>query len=158
MRTAPKHVQAPTQLPALRPPTPAQIATVTEGLEHKWSHNALAIQDRLTQAVEAGDASAAQKWAISGGISTEKVLLMKGRPTEITGHLHAHRHDVSRVLDKLASALRPGMTTSARSVPSVADMNRVTNVSDAQIVPSVSAMSERPVLNAQIVSQNHPAN
>lgn len=93
--------------PALRPPTQAQIATVTDGLEYKWSHNALAIQDRLTQAVEYGDASAAQKWAIAGGISTEKVLLMKGRPTELVGHIHAHRHDLGDVMEKLSRALRP---------------------------------------------------
>ena len=95
------------QLPALRPPTQSQIATVTDGLEYKWSHNALAIQDRLTQAVELGHASDAQKWAIAGGISTEKVLLLKGRPTEITGHMHAHRHEIGPLMDRLVSALRP---------------------------------------------------
>ena len=95
------------QLPALRPPTQSQIATVTDGLEYKWSHNSLAIQDRLTQAVELGNAGDAQKWAIAGGISTEKVLLLKGRPTEITGHLHAHRHELGPLMDRLAIALRP---------------------------------------------------
>ena len=95
------------QLPALKPPTQAQIATVTDGLEYKWSHNALAIQDRLTQAVELGQAADAQKWAIAGGISTEKVLLLKGRPTEITGHFHAHRHELGPLMDRLAAIVRP---------------------------------------------------
>ena len=96
----------PSDLPALRPPTQAQITAVTDGLEYKWSHNALAIQDRLTQAIELGNASDAQRWAVAGGISTEKVLLLKGRPMEITGHLHAHRHDLGAVMDKLALAAR----------------------------------------------------
>ncbi len=98
----------PEPLAGLKPPTPAQIDTVTDGLEYKWSHNALAIQDRLTQAVELGHAADAQKWAIAGGISTEKVLLLKGRPTEITGHLHAHRHELGPLLSRLDSLVRPG--------------------------------------------------
>lgn len=101
----------PSSLPALRPPTQAQIATVTDGLEYKWSHNALAIQDRLTQAVELGQAADAQKWAIAGGISTEKVLLLKGRPTEITGHFHAHRHELGPLMDRLAQLVRPSMAS-----------------------------------------------
>ena len=108
------------ELATLKPPTQAQIATVTDGLEYKWSHNALAIQDRLTQAVELGQAADAQKWAIAGGISTEKVLLLKGRPTEITGHVHAHRHDIGPLMDRLAHALRPVIDvhpTSAKGAP-----------------------------------------
>ena len=94
--------------PSLTPPTPAQITHVLDGLEHKWSENALSIQDRLTQAVHSNDAASAQKWAIAGGISTEKVLLMKGRPTEILGHLHAHRHELGPMVGKLAQALGVG--------------------------------------------------
>ena len=94
----------------LKPPTPAQIGAVTDVLEHRWSYNALAIQDRLTEAVELGHAADAQKWAISGGISTEKVLLLKGRPTEITGHIHAHRHELAPLMDKLARSIGMGTT------------------------------------------------
>ncbi len=105
------------ELATLRPPTPAQIATVTDGLEYKWSSNALAIQDRLTQAVECGHAADAQKWAIAGGISTEKVLLLKGRPTELIAHVHAHRHELGSVIEKMARALRPAhVTTSVTSM------------------------------------------
>jgi hypothetical protein len=75
-------------------------------LEQRWSVNALGVQTRLHEAIERDDAPAAQKWAIAGGISTEKVLLMKGRPTEIVANLHAHRHDMSDVMDKLAGAAR----------------------------------------------------
>ena len=98
----------------LKPPTPAQIGAVTDVLEHRWSYNALAIQDRLTEAVDLGLASDAQKWAIAGGISTEKVLLLKGRPTEITGHIHAHRHELAPLMDKLARSI--GMGTQATKI------------------------------------------
>ena len=128
--------------PALRPPTQAQIATVTDGLEYKWSHNALAIQDRLTQAVEYGDASAAQKWAIAGGISTEKVLLMKGRPTELVGHVHAHRHELGDVMDKLARALRPA-TISVAPVPHP-DLDRVKFTQSPQLVDAVLTSADAP--------------
>ena len=103
-------------LPAIKPPTPAQIATVTDVLEHKWSSNALSIQDRLTQAIDAGDASSAQRWAISGGISTEKVLLLKGRPTEIIANLHAHRHELGPLMEKLAIAARSLHASQARVI------------------------------------------
>jgi len=109
MRTLPPFTKP--ALPALKPPTQAQIATVTDGLEYKWSHNALAIQDRLTQAVELGDAAQAQRWAIAAGISTDKVLVLKGRPTEIIANLHAHRHDMAPLMDKLSAAIK---FTSAR--------------------------------------------
>jgi len=125
-----------TSLPALRPPTQAQIATVTDGLEYKWSHNALAIQDRLTQAVESGDATSAQRWAVAGGISTEKVLLLKGRPTEITGHLHSHRHDIGNVMDKLARALRPAQYAEASIVGVEPVTHPLASVENAQIIES----------------------
>lgn len=93
-------------LPAtLSVPTPAQITAVTDVLEHRWSSNAIMVQDRLTQAIDRDDAASAQKWAIAGGISTEKVLLLKGRPTEIMGHFHAHRHELGPLVGKLARAL-----------------------------------------------------
>ncbi len=89
---------------ALVPATRAQVANVLPELEQRWSVNALGVQERLTQAVERDDAQAAQKWAIAGGISTEKVLLMKGRPTEIIANLHAHRHELGDIAAKLAIA------------------------------------------------------
>ena len=95
------------QSDAFVPPTPAQITAVTDVLEHRWSENTLSAQTRLTQAIEANDHNAASKWALTSAIGTDKVLLLKGRPTEITGHIHAHRHDLSLVMDKLAHALRP---------------------------------------------------
>src|SRR3990167_10508961 len=105
----PRHPHTPARLPA---PTPAQITAVTDILEHRWSSNALMVQDRYTQAIERDDHNAASKWALAGAISTDKILVLKGRPTDIIGHVHAHRHDLSAVMDKLATALRP-----ARDIP-----------------------------------------
>ena len=102
-----RHMSRP-HLPAKLPaPTTAQIANVTDVLEHRWSSNAIMVQDRYTQAIERDDHNAASKWALAGAISTDKILVLKGRPTDIVGHVHAHRHDLSQVMDKLASALRP---------------------------------------------------
>jgi hypothetical protein len=92
--------------PALPKPTSDEVAGVLGGLEHRWSVNALGVQQRFAEAIDRDDAASAQKWAIAAGISTEKVLLMKGRPTEIVANLHAHRHELSQVMDKLASAAR----------------------------------------------------
>ena len=87
-------------------PTRDEITTVLDGLEHKWSSNALGVQQRFTEAIARDDASSAQRWAVAGGISTEKVLLMKGRPTEIVANLHAHRIDLAPLMDKLAASAR----------------------------------------------------
>ena len=91
----------------LKPPTVSEIAAVTDVLEHKWSSNALLVQERYTQAIERDDHNAASKWALASAISTDKVLVLKGRPTEIVGHVHQHRHELGKVMDKLANALRP---------------------------------------------------
>jgi hypothetical protein len=105
MRTAKGHLPV-SQAKSLTFIDPEAKANVLGHLEDKWSTNALSIQQRLSESVERDDASAAQKWAIAAGISTEKVLLMKGRPTEIIANLHAHRHELSPLMDKLASAAR----------------------------------------------------
>ena len=109
-----RHMSRP-HLPAkLPPPTTAQIANVTDVLEHRWSSNAIMVQDRYTQAIERDDHNAASKWALAGAISTDKILVLKGRPTDIVGHVHAHRHDLGDVMEKLASALRPSRTIHAK--------------------------------------------
>ena len=91
----------------LSSPTVAQIEAVTDVLEHRWSSNALMVQDRLTHAIERDDHNAAAKWALAGGISTDKVLILKGRPTDIVGHVHAVRHEIGPLMDRLARVLRP---------------------------------------------------
>ena len=98
---------------ALTQPTPAQLGTVMDGLEHTWSENSLLIQQRLYHAIQRDDHNAASKWALAGAISTDKLLVLKGRPTEIIGHLHAHRHDHGAIMDKLARALGVGKEPAA---------------------------------------------
>ena len=102
---------------ALTQPTPAQLGTVMDGLEHSWSENSLLIQQRLYHAIQRDDHNAASKWALAGAISTDKLLVLKGRPTEIIGHLHAHRHDHGSIMNKLAGAL--GMTTRDVNTPAL---------------------------------------
>jgi len=101
----------PVEQPTVRPGpvlyvAPEALSNVLGELEHKWSHNALTAQERLTQAIDRDDALNAERWAKTAGISTEKTLLMKGRPTEIVANLHAHRHEIGDVMDKLAVAAR----------------------------------------------------
>lgn len=86
--------------------SPAQTKAVLSGLDEKWSRNALAIQERLQQAIDRNDHNASRQWAIAGGVATEKTLLVKGYPTEIVANLHAHRHDLSDVMEKMAKAAR----------------------------------------------------
>src|SRR3990167_5067156 len=44
--------------------------------------------------------------AIRGGIATEKALLAAGQPTEIVANVHAHRHEIGPLMDRLAQAAR----------------------------------------------------
>ena len=90
----------------LHPVAPERILNVLPELEREWSARALELQQRAQEAADRGDHFAAQRWTWCAGVATDKTLLLKGRPTEITGHLHAHRHDLGDVMDKLASAAR----------------------------------------------------
>ncbi len=96
------------------------------------------VQDRYTQAIERDDHNAASKWALAGAISTDKILVLKGRPTEIVGHMHAHRHDLGAVMDKLSRALWPALAEEPVIHP---DPHRViithlSGTTDAVLAPS----------------------
>ena len=107
LRPPTKPMEPAQRLPA---PTPAQIASVTDVLEHRWASNALMAQDRFTQAIERDDHHAANKWAVTNGIATDKILALQGRPTTYVGHIHVHRHELSSVMEKIARSLRrPGV-------------------------------------------------
>ena len=121
----------------LVPPTPAQITAVTDVLEHQWASNALMVQTRYTQAIERDDHNAASKWALAGAISTDKILVLKGRPTDIIGHVHAHRHDLSTVMDKLATALRPALAPVIRpALTSPTMAGSLDQANDAVLTPA----------------------
>ena len=106
--------------------SPETVSAVLPNLEEQWSRNALGLQQRLRESIEANDALNAVRWATAGGISTDKTLLLKGRPTEIVANLHAHRHELVDVMDKLAIAARVLSTHQrkgyARVIPSGADV------------------------------------
>lgn len=124
------------------------IQQVLPALDERWSRNALGVQQRFSEAIERDDASAAQKWAIAAGISTEKVLLMRGRPTEIVANLHAHRHELGDVMDKLATAARVLSVHERkgyrqhRELPVPASDSAVENVSVLDSDPANSATDE----------------
>lgn len=81
-------------------------ATWKSTLKDRWHGNLVGIQERLSQAVEAADASATQRWSIAAGIATEKTLLLDGQPTVLVAHLHEHRHDMGALLERLGSVAR----------------------------------------------------
>lgn len=81
-------------------------AVVKDLLLTAWSANAELLQTRLHEAATDSEHNAAKSWAIAAGIATEKTLLLAGQPTQLVGHLHAHRHDLSDIIDKLALIAR----------------------------------------------------
>jgi len=88
-------------------------------LHERWQTNAMRLQDRLRDATQAGEHNAARCWAIAGGIATEKSLLLAGQPTQLVAHLHAHRHDLAGIIDKLALVGRRVSGTTLASSTSI---------------------------------------
>ena len=139
-----RHPQRPSSSPPLTPlkaPTQADIAQVTDILENRWSRSAMLVLDRYEQSIWRNDHNAAYKWALAGAINTDKILVLKGRPTDIVGHLHAHRHEMSDVMDKLAGALR-GPVPRGTLPPQLSE--------SSMTQPIV------PVIDSAIVGQNVP--
>ena len=80
-----------------------------EGLVTAWQQQAFAALDEMELRQREGTLTPrdAKALAIKGGICTEKALLAAGQPTEVIGHVHAHRHEMSGLMDRLVSALGP---------------------------------------------------
>ena len=55
--------------------------------------------------------------AIRGGIATEKALLAAGQPTEIVANVHAHRHEIGPLMERLMIAGRVLASHSSPSKP-----------------------------------------
>ena len=73
-----------------------------------WQQSALGVLDEIELRRREGTLTP-RDWkdlTIAGGVSTEKALLAAGQPTEIVANLHAHRHDLGPIADKLNSAAR----------------------------------------------------
>ena len=84
----------------------ADKASVMPALEDRWTQNAFYCQQRLSEALERNDHNAGKAWAWAGGVSTDKVIKLKEGPTAPIVHLHAHRHELGPLFDRLA-AMRP---------------------------------------------------
>lgn len=81
-----------------------------------WQQSALGVLDEIELRRREGTLTP-RDWkdlTIAGGVSTEKALLAAGQPTEIVANMHAHRHDVSPLMDKLAAAARVLVTHQRR--------------------------------------------
>jgi len=122
---------------ALRQVTAEEKANILGTLEDKWTQRAVEIQQRLGEAVERGDHNEAQRWTWCAGVATDKIRDLKGRPPETIVHLHAHRHDLGPLFDRLASV---------RGVahPQLAPTNSVTRVVDVAGAGSSDAAPTSP--------------
>ncbi len=87
-------------------PTAEKVANVIPELTDKWSRTTLMALHRLEEAIAGDDGLGAKYWATAAGIGTDKIMPLKGMPTQIVSNLHAHRHEIGDVMDKLAVAAR----------------------------------------------------
>ena len=96
-----------------------------EGLVAAWQQQAFAALDEMELRQREGTLTPrdGKDLAIKGGICTEKALLAAGQPTEVIGHLHAHRAEIGPLMDRLVSALGPVTSRQlgyVKTVPKVA--------------------------------------
>ena len=93
-------------IPPLQPVSGETVANILPVLEERWSKAAIQCHQRALEAAETGNYNAANRWIWCAGVATDKVNALKGRPAEIIGHVHAHRHELMPLMDKLSTALR----------------------------------------------------
>ena len=77
---------------------------IAGGFKFMWLQ---ALNDYRARA-ERGELTAqdAKNYALTAAISTDKLAMVQGWPTQVIAHLHEHRHQVAGVADKLASVAR----------------------------------------------------
>ena len=92
-----------------------------EGLVAAWQQQAFAALDEMELRQREGTLTPrdGKDLAIKGGICTEKALLAAGQPTEVIGHVHAHRHELGALMDRLVTALGPVSRLDSRLAKSV---------------------------------------
>jgi hypothetical protein len=88
--------------------TRAAVASpdVKRELLNLWATNAKSLQQCMVESIGERNNQATKNWAIAAGIATEKTLLLDGQPTQLVAHMHAHRHDLGQIIDKLTSVAR----------------------------------------------------
>ena len=77
---------------------------IAGGFKFMW----LQALDEYRRQAESGKLTAqdAKNYALTAAISTDKLAMVQGWPTQVIAHLHEHRHQVASVADKLASVAR----------------------------------------------------
>ncbi len=78
--------------------------------KYNLEHHIALLQDRSIMCAERAGiptlkSNEVRDYAIASGIFQDKFQLLLNRPTEITAHLHAHRHEIHDLGKKLAIAL-----------------------------------------------------
>ena len=104
MPKAPRGAQA--QLSALKGITADERNDVVRELDQRWCAHAFDNLQRAREATEAGKSFDARNWTWAAGVATDKVFAIREIPTHVVSNIHEHRHDISLVMDKLASAAR----------------------------------------------------
>lgn len=100
-----------TRAPVLNLSKPRPLADLKvldrEGLLAGWQQQAFAALDEMELRQREGTLTPRDKkdLSIAGGIATEKALLAAEQPTEIVANLHAHRHEVGPLLERLARVM-----------------------------------------------------
>lgn len=100
----PRGAQA--QLAELKAITTDERNNVVGELDKRWCDHALHNLQRAREATEAGKSFDARNYTWAAGVSTDKVFAIREIPTQIVANLHAHRVNLSSILDKFASASR----------------------------------------------------
>ena len=90
-----------------------------DGLVAAWQQQAFAALDEMELRQREGTLTPrdAKDLAIKGGICTEKALLAAGQPTEVIGHVHAYRHELGPLIQRLAKVLGPHVLGSGLMAP-----------------------------------------
>lgn len=91
---------------ALREITQDERKNIVEELDQRWCRHALTNLQRADEATTAGKSFDARNFTWIAGVATDKVFAIREIPTQIVANIHEHRHDMSLVMDKLASAAR----------------------------------------------------
>ena len=94
------------QLAALKGITADERNNVVALLDERWCAHAFDNLQRAREAAEAGKSFDARNWTWAAGVATDKVFAIREIPTHIVSNIHEHRHDLTQVMDKLASAAR----------------------------------------------------
>lgn len=93
-------------LSALAEVTQEQRRNIVEELDQRWCKHALTNLQRADEATASGKSFDARNYTWIAGVATDKVFAIREIPTQIVANIHEHRHDMSGVMDKLASAAR----------------------------------------------------